>query len=181
MADTHKRIELVANVAIILLAVVLGVILIDRYFSAQDKPTPPPSTVASSLTPGMEFPLKSLDLAKKEKTLVMVLSTTCRYCTASLPFYKDLVEKNGENGSVNMVAVFPEELSESGKYLSENNVRFDEVLQADPSELLARGTPTLILTNDKGIVLDVWIGKLPKEKEEEVLERVFSNVVVTNN
>jgi hypothetical protein len=34
------------------------------------------------------------------------------------------------------------------------------------------GTPTLLLVNEKGDVTDYWVGKLPPDKEDEVIRKV---------
>jgi hypothetical protein len=36
------------------------------------------------------------------------------------------------------------------------------------------GTPTLILTNDKGEVTDFWVGKLAPDKEVELINKLNS-------
>jgi len=47
---------------------------------------------------------------KSGKTLLVDLSTTCRFCDESLPFYRKLVETNRRSGkNVNIVAVFKED------------------------------------------------------------------------
>lgn len=42
-----------------------------------------------------------------------------------------------------------------------------------PAVLGIRGTPTLILVDATGNVRKVWIGKLPTEKESDVLDELL--------
>lgn len=85
-----------------------------------------------------------------------------------MPFYKTLVEKAKEKG-VKLVAVLPNSREEGSQYLRENGVEIQEVRQAQLNTVNVRGTPTLILVNDKGEVSNSWIGKLPSNKEVEVI------------
>jgi len=34
------------------------------------------------------------------------------------------------------------------------------------------GTPTLLLVNEKGEISNSWVGKIPKEKEKEVISQL---------
>ena len=77
-----------------------------------------------------------------------------------------------------MIAALPQDVPEATKYLADNNVTVDQVIKANPGEAMVRGTPTLLLVDKNGVVLDTWVGKLPPEKENEVLERAFSPVVM---
>jgi len=51
-------------------------------------------------------------------------------------------------------------------------IAVDEVRQATPSSLGIRGTPTILLVNKDGVITSSWRGKLPTEKEAEVMARL---------
>lgn len=57
-------------------------------------------------------------------------------------------------------------------YLSEIGIANLDVKQLPLNTLQIGGTPTLILTNDKGEVTDYWVGKLSPEKESEVFNKL---------
>jgi len=109
---------------------------------------------------------------------VLVLSTSCKYCTESLPFYRRLTEQNAAERKLNIVAAFSQEPPEASKYLIKNEISVDQVVKAEAAEIRVRGTPTLILTDRNGIVLDLWAGKLSPGMENEVADRVFNGLVV---
>jgi hypothetical protein len=48
-------------------------------------------------------------------------------------------------------------------------VTVDEVRQATLTEIEINGTPTLLLLDRSGRVKHVWLGKLPSEKESDVV------------
>jgi len=177
----HRAIELLANVGIIAVAVLGSAVLVRQLMSAQspaslrtsterravEAPRPPAPAVGSSLSvPGVGF-----DGA--DQTLVMALSTQCHFCSDSAPFYKRLAEATARTPArTKLVAVLPQPRDPALSFLKELGVGVADVVQAPPSAVGARGTPTLILVNRAGVVLRTWIGQLAPEKETEVLTAV---------
>ncbi|MFZ1701561.1 MAG: hypothetical protein WBO10_06440 [Pyrinomonadaceae bacterium] len=175
MEKIRKVVEIGSNVAIILVAVLLGYFLVSRYLTP---PVAAPQQQAQGpvIQPGNTIPMPNVDWGKSDRNLLMVLSTSCHFCSESMPFYQKLLERNAQSKSLRVIAAMPQEVADATKYLSEHNVTVDEVIKANPGEAMVRGTPTLLLVNKDGVVMDTWIGKLPPEKENEVLERAFSEV-----
>lgn len=167
MEKTNQKIELVANIFIILLVLVIGVILIQKYLLAVS----PNQQVRVEPKIGSQMNAPDVDWARQSKTLVLVLQAGCRFCSESAPFYKRIVEIV-KNKNVKLVAVFPTEVEESTKYLKELGLTNIEVKRSSLGSLQVTGTPTLILTNDKGEITDYWVGKLPSDKETEVLNKL---------
>jgi len=104
---------------------------------------------------------------------LMVLSTSCRYCTESASFYQTLAREKSERGGARLIAVLPQNVSESQKYLNDHGITVDAIRQANPGTLQASGTPTLIMTDQTGTVITSWVGKLTPPKEVEVLNRLL--------
>lgn len=114
-----------------------------------------------------------MDWAKSEKTLIMALSTTCHFCAESTPFYQKLVGQRTGRSDVRLVAVMPQPVDEARHYLSEHAINVDEVRQASLNSISVRGTPTLVLVDGTGAVVRSWVGKLPPEREIEVVDTIF--------
>lgn len=163
-----QRVELFANIAIILVAILLGYFLIQRFFFQQNPQQQPkqPTEIAK----GTKISLPEVDWQANQKTLILALQKSCHFCSESMPFYKTLVEKAKEKG-VKLVAVLPNSREEGSQYLKENGVDIQEIKQAQLNAVNVQGTPTLILVNDKGEVSNSWVGKLSAEKEKIVLEQ----------
>ena len=70
-----------------------------------------------------------------------------------------------------LVAVLPQSVGESQKYLNDLGVSVDDIKQAGLDAVQVRGTPTLIMADRTGTVVESWAGKLPAEAEGEVLNR----------
>ena len=75
-----------------------------------------------------------------------------------------------------LVAVLPQPVEETRKYLDGEGVHVDEVRQAAPESIGVAGTPTLLLVDARGKVSDVWRGKLQPDEEEKVIATLRGNV-----
>lgn len=167
MGNVQRKIELTANVLIIIVALVFCIVFIQRNFfptlavkSKQTKETAPEIGAKVSL-PNFTWP-------QERKTLILVLKAGCRFCDESMPFYRRIL-KMGNESNVKLVAVFPTGVEEGTSYLSKYGIADIEVRQMPLKDLHVRGTPTLILTNEFGEVANFWVGRLPQEKEDEVI------------
>lgn len=155
-----KKIELAANIGIVITAVLVVILFVRNYTQRQNDQ----HTVAL----GSKFALKNVNWQSNDKNLVFAVSTTCHYCTESAGFYRKLVEECKQQ-HVHTVAVLPQSQAEAQAYLSGEGVSVDEIRQAPLSDLDIGGTPTLVLVNQAGIVKHVWEGKLPSTKEDDVV------------
>jgi len=163
MSALHKRIELISNVAIVLVAIMIGTLVIQKLIRPAPS-TPPRPTIAV----GSKVELAGVDWSKNHKTVVLALQKGCHFCTESAPFYQQLVQAASSKG-VKIVAVLPQSVQEAQDYLSSIAVPVFDVRQSSLNPLKVSGTPTLILVDDKGQVAASWAGKLPTAKEAEVL------------
>lgn len=171
MKSASQRIELAANVLIVIAALLLIGVIVQRYFIGSPQKAEQSARMQPTL--GKKVNLGDTDFSQTAKTVVLALQTNCGYCNQSAPFYKRLVEQT-KNKNIKFVAVFPTLAADGNRHLSELGINGFEVRQAPISDLDAGGTPTLIITNDKGEVTDFWVGKLPAEKEAEVLDKLNS-------
>jgi thioredoxin-related protein len=165
MTTFTKKIEAVANIAIIIVALLIGGVLAYRYFGT-------PSESKETIKAGAKVSLPDTDWTKNNRSLVLVLQKGCRYCTESAPFYQKLSAAVKAEGKTTLLAALPSSATESEGYLRELGVAVDVVKQVSPSSLGVRGTPALLLVDDKGIVVESWTGKLPADKETQVLNKV---------
>ncbi len=166
-----KKTEILANVAIIVVALLLGSVLVKRYLwpgnEAASAPRADPRIPA-----GTKATLQGVDWAKNGRTLLLVLSRDCRYCTESAPFYQRLTRETAGRPGLHLIALFPQEVAEGRKYLEDLGVSVNEVRQASPSSTGAGATPTLILVDGGGVVKNSWVGKLAAPEESEVLNQL---------
>jgi len=163
-----KRIEVGANIAIITVGVLLSLVIVQNYLIAK------PSEGSSSSETGYQarntrISLPDVDWRANGQTLVLAVSSACHFCTESGPFYQQLAKAQG---GTRLVAVLPQPVEQGKSYFERLGVSVDEVRQSSLSSINVRGTPTLILVNSDGVVIDTWVGKLRAEDEAEVLSKM---------
>lgn len=171
MQIPYKRIELLANISIIFASLLVATLLAKR-FVIDRPPDPAPSSVRETVKVGTRVSLPDVDWSQSDRNVVLILNKDCRFCTESASFYQRIVTETKNLQAVRLVAALPHELAESSRYLSSLQVGIAEIRQADPISLGVRGTPTLLLVNKAGLITDIWSGKVPPDKEAEVLSRI---------
>src|ERR1044072_5939650 len=114
MNNLTKKVELLANITIIVVAVLIGGVLVKRYLWPQAQSSP----AQSRIQPGTKLSVPGVEWGKNERTLLLVLSTSCHFCTESSPFYQRLAQEKAKKEGVGLVAVLPQSVGESQKYLN---------------------------------------------------------------
>ncbi len=156
-----KAMEQAVNIAIIVLAVVLAGMFIRNYLPAK-------SNVRQTISIGNRLDVQPVNWGSSSKNIVLVLSTTCKYCKASAGFYQRLA-RECEDRHIRTIALFPQTVEQSRAYLESEGVRVTEIWQAEPGKLKVQGTPTVLLVDNNCVVQHVWTGKLPANQEKDLL------------
>ncbi|MDQ3068839.1 MAG: hypothetical protein M3R55_03810 [Acidobacteriota bacterium] len=105
--------------------------------------------------------------------LLLVLSTTCRYCTQSMPFYTQLAKlPQVAAGRLRLSVVSLQSQEQMQAYLEANGLRMERIVSLRDSGLNITGTPVLVLVSPDGIVRDSWGGWLPPAQEAMVLDTI---------
>ncbi|HEX8197573.1 MAG TPA: hypothetical protein VF571_15365 [Pyrinomonadaceae bacterium] len=167
MAQLSKKVEMFISISILVLSVFVSELLIHKYIFSSSNPPEPIKTTNKQIT------LSDINWSEQSKTLIVALDINCRFCNESAPFYKHLIETlKGKN--VKLIAVLPSDIQESRTHLNKLGLVDIEVKQAALDDLQVNGTPTLLLVNDKGEVTNYWVGKLPLNKQAEVINKITS-------
>lgn len=166
----RSTLETSTNIALLLLAVAaLSTFAINLLKSSE-----PP--ISHGLERGQVFGgIPKVDYRSNPQTLLIALNTGCGHCRDSLPFYRSLVELNQQsNGVRHIVAIFPNGKAEVDEYVKENHLNIESVSGVDLSHLRVSGTPTMILVNSNGEVMDFWVGKLDDSVTDKVIRSLTS-------
>jgi hypothetical protein len=171
MNNLFKRLHIITNLAIIAVSVLLGYVIIKDFILN------PPSASRSrqskaSIKVGTKLSLPEIDWQKNGRTVLLVLSPTCRYCKESGPFYSKLSQVLSSQRSASLVALFPMNTNDGPSYLHDLGVSVNEVKQVAFDALGVRGTPTIIIADKGGEVVGVWFGKLRSDEEEGILRQL---------
>jgi thioredoxin-related protein len=178
MTGLTKKIEVSANIAIIVVAILLCVLLVRKYFLPSQTPAQTQAQaqaraqVPPTIPAGTKVPMTGVDWSKNGKTLLLVLQKGCRFCSESAPFYQRLVRETSEHSDVQLVAALPQDVNEGKQYLSDLGVQVNEVKQASLSSIGVMATPTILLVDKNGVITESWIGKLPPDGEASVLSHL---------
>src|SRR6476660_6235696 len=121
---------------------------------------------------GRKLALDGIDWSKSQRTLVFALQTGCHFCSESGSFYQRLVQQRTSFGNTRLVAVLPQGPDDARRYLGKIGFAADEIRQSSLNDIGVRGTPTLLLVNESGIITDVWDGKLSPARENNLLARL---------
>lgn len=167
MNNLYKKIEFLSNIAILLVAIILGIVLVKHYILE----SPGPMDV-KPVSAGTKISLPDMDWSTSRQTLLIVLSQGCHFCAESVPFYQRVTQEAKGRSDIQLVAVLPQPPSEGQKYLDDLGVSIKNIKQATLSSIQVKGTPTLLLVDNKGVVTGAWAGKLPPGKEDEVISRL---------
>ena len=162
-----NKIEVAANVAVILLAVVIGsLFLMDRFASR----APAPNEVkAGDQLPG----LHAYNWKAHDRTLVLALRNGCHFCEDSMPFYRRLakLEQSNQIGA-HLIAVFPDDPTVVRQVVETQQLSIEVVAAFDLGQVKVQATPTLFLVDEQGRVSKVWMGELPPAEEAEVIAAI---------
>ena len=120
---------------------------------------------------GTKIDIPEVPWRESRKTVVLVASTHCHFCTASADFYRRL-RSLAETRGIPIVAVFPQTNVEATAYLAKLNIPITKVRQASLADLNVPGTPTLIIVDSEGKVTDTWAGQLPPQVEKVVFSKL---------
>jgi thioredoxin-related protein len=172
MKSPAKTVEVMANVAIVLVAALLAVVLVKSYLL---KPAAAPAANQPKSAVGTKLSVSGVDWSGSKRTLVLALSNDCHYCTESAAFYQRLTREASKRAGARLVAVLPQEIGEGRAYLKKLGVTVDEVRQASLDSIGVAGTPTLFLVDGAGNVTASWVGKLPPAKEDAVLDALIGH------
>lgn len=164
--DSSKRWEIAANVAVVCLCLTMMSIIAWRFVLPQR-----PAAATSKPPIGKVLQVPGVDWSGSDKTVVLALSTQCRFCSESAPFYRMLAEA-AKAKNVRLIAVFPQERIEALNYFHALGIPIREVLQGPLANIFVSSTPTLLIVNRTGVVTEGWIGKLPESLQQEVIGKL---------
>src|SRR5262245_8904408 len=163
------------NVAILVVCALAIFVLIPKAHDAYQwltgsRPGGPPQ---GQVEKGDRFDqLKAVLPAGTSRALVVAVAPGCHFCNESMPFYKQLLDhRNQQSSPVKFIAAVPfaEAKAEEAQKFAGAGAQPDGLVQLDFAAVKVPGTPTLMLVDNNGEVLSVWVGKLDEDRQKEVL------------
>ena len=174
-----RGVEIAANLATLGIAVFLAVVILRSHVLTA--PAPPPAgarpnrlAFAEPVAAGTDLStrLPGVSWEKNGRTLVLALSTRCHFCTESMPFFRQVRKSLGKD--VTLVGLLPEPAAQAESYLKREGMRIDELKQVTLGQVGVTGTPTMLLVDRHGIVIQVWVGKLKPGEQQDFFKTILS-------
>ncbi|MGZ8842330.1 MAG: TlpA family protein disulfide reductase [Pyrinomonadaceae bacterium] len=166
LPNISKKIEIASNIAILVVACLLAMVLVKSYLLTGPQKALEPDPIEKGLVKPPAVSLLDIDWKANGQTVLLAISISCRYCTESAPFYRKLAE---DQHKTRLIAISSQSVTDSRGYLERLGVRADEIKQFPLDKLGVNGTPTLIIVDSSGVVRSFWTGKLTPEQETAVL------------
>ena len=130
------KIEQIANIAVILLALVVGAVFLKDRLSYD--PQPNQIRVGDKLTH-----LDGWDWGAHDRTLMLVLRKGRHFCEDSVPFYQRLVATQQQDGSTTaLIAVFPDTADAVKEVMKSEGLDVRGLAEVPLEGLKVSGTPT---------------------------------------
>lgn len=105
---------------------------------------------------------------------VLFLSSTCKYCVANGPFYRELSLAHSRS-SGRLVAVFSALDTNADAFLQTHHIRVDKLVRLDGARAPVSGVPTMVTVRGDGTVQQIWKGALRQADHAQVLRSVLAN------
>ena len=134
--------------------------------------------------PAQELELPGLRTGRGLRTAVMFVDASCASCQQSSAFYRRLADLHQQaQPDFRLVVAAPaSRVDATAHWLKTSGVAVDEIVPVDKPWL--RGfivTPTLIVTDQAGVISDVVLGKLDTAQESQFISRVQGLTAVAMN
>jgi hypothetical protein len=165
----RSYLEVISNVAVLLVAIAVLVSAVN-YFRAGASLTQLQGGLQKETTLS---PLTGVNYADTAHTLLIAMNTRCQNCTDSVSFYNQLAELQRNNlQAIRVIAIFPNSPHEVSEYVQQQRLLVSNVAGVDFDRLNLAGSPTLILVDRQGKILDFWVGKLSTSNEQALIQRI---------
>jgi hypothetical protein len=168
MASCQRTFFLLLNIAVILVSILVLSIWAWSYL----KPIPKTQFQAALQIEQHFAPLTGIDYKDSPRTLLVALNSKCIHCNESISFYKRIVESQRQGGSARVIALFSEPEAVVKPYLLQNQLDVIAAPSVDFNTANITATPTLVLVDRNGDILDFWIRKLSQETEQQVMKAI---------
>lgn len=161
-----RKLETATNVAVLVAAILVAAYFVGLFIARLGSSEP-----SYRASPGTRLALpEAYDFTSHDRTLILAIQEDCSYCEASMPFYREIATNlNGACADYGVVAVLPNPPAAADALLSRYGLEVPRLANTSLVSLGVTGTPTLVLVDLDGTVLDMWIGELSRAGEEEVL------------
>jgi thioredoxin-related protein len=125
----------------------------------------PKATGAPSAGMKLQSP-KGYRWPSDKPTLVLVIKVGCEHCEKEMDFYERLLELEKKNQlGTHLVAFLPNSAADVEGAFSWRLKGLEKIANVDVRSLSVRGTPTLLLIDQRGEIRSTWAGELSADQK----------------
>jgi hypothetical protein len=162
-----QAIDVVANVTTIVVLLFFAVFVVQKEFISKNR-------ARKDVETGATMPaISGVQYGTAEKTVLVAATSSCRFCLASMPFYRRLFDHVVTRGRLQFMFIRPANDEMFGRIISQNGLSSAPQAKADFEVLRVSRTPTIIVVDRAGRIDRIWTGKLDEGdegKEGQVLK-----------
>jgi len=122
--------------------------------------------------PGTQVPISKIEANLQNRNAFIAISPDCSYCIQSTEFYKKLLSSDFPADRKFFVLFDHSDLEKANDFLNKyelNGLRNEaQHFSVNFKEFGVTATPTIIITDQKGVVIRTWVGKLTGSQEVEL-------------
>lgn len=122
--------------------------------------------------PGTQLPISKIGGSLGDRSTFIALSPDCPYCMQSTGFYKQLLSGDYPSNRKFFILFDKADSAKADDFINkfeltglQNEAQYSLV---DFKEFGVVATPTIIVTEQSGIVIRTWVGKLRRSQEAEI-------------
>jgi hypothetical protein len=156
--------EIATNIVIILVVLLLG----GSYLKARLVHHDEDLLIGSKIAPPSGY-----SWGQHSQTLLVAVRKGCVFCERSYPLYRQLegLEHDGHL-KAHILMVMPDDALSGVALLSAQGIKSQSITNISLSSIKVSGTPTLLLVDANGQLLQRWVGELNASSAEAVLAQL---------
>jgi len=158
------KLEISTNILIILVVWLIGGTYLKSHFGRQEGDLPIGETI--SAPPGYDW-------HSSAPTLVIAVRDGCVYCERSYPLYRRLQSLEHDNQlKAHLLMVTSDEPTRAAALLSSQGITSQAITNMPLSNIKVSATPTLLLVDANGRLLQSWVGELGASKSDALIAQL---------
>jgi hypothetical protein len=125
----------------------------------------------TSLRPGDPIALRGIDWQANDRTMIFALQPNCGPTEDTLPLVRDILASILDS-RIHAVLLSPHTLTEARAMAADYHLAFSDVRQQPFASLKIPGSPTLLLVDNRGRLVQAWVGALSRSAEDDIFGRL---------
>ncbi len=164
-------IGVISNVATIMAATIVTSFVAVAFINTHQWSGSSRGGTSSSAVGSLAPPVPGLDYGRATQTIVLIVRTSCPYCTESLDAFNELCQRAAQTGgTIRSIVIGAEDKAILEEYLATHGVHVDGVYSVPNREALTGRTPRLLIVGSNRLIYGEWLGRLDASVGSQVAQ-----------